>query len=448
MKKLFLVLFCLFLMFGYENPASADPTNNPANNPNNDRTDNVIRLWSSNDEVPSMVNKFLELHPDFNYTFKFTILSAVSRAYQTVLDQALAAGGENAPDIYCVESSFTLDYTQGNMAHYAAPYTDLGIDVDERIQAADIAQYSIDLGSDNGVVKGLGYQGTSGAFIYRRSIAMDVWGTDDPDFIKTKIGPGWDTFFKAASELKKKGYPIVSSFMDLWYPVQGSSAEGWVVDGKLNLPPERKAFMDHVKTLEDNGYCNGTETWTDAWFDDLSAAGPKDVFGFFGPAWFINYVMAGNAGDTYGDWAVCEPTAGFFWGGTWVLANKDSPYKEAVGEIIEWITLDTSTSGLQYLWASGTLNSPGGIKDTVTSKTVMKISDGTLDYLDGQDMNDVYSKASAMVTGSNVSPYDEAISVLWLEEVDEYVAGNKTRIEAIEDWKNAVFKELGLVSNQ
>ena len=92
MKKLFLVLFCLFLMFGYENPASADPTNNPANNPannpNNDRTDNVIRLWSSNDEVPSMVNKFLELHPDFNYTFKFTILSAVSRAYQTVLDQA------------------------------------------------------------------------------------------------------------------------------------------------------------------------------------------------------------------------------------------------------------------------------------------------------------------------------------------------------------------------
>ena len=46
---------------------------------------------------------------------------------------------------------------------------------------------------------------------------------------------------------------------------------------------------------------------------------------------------------------------GFFWGGSWVLANKDTKVPKAVGEIIEWITLDASENGLQYYWANGTL---------------------------------------------------------------------------------------------
>ena len=96
--------------------------------------------------------------------------------------------------------------------------------------------------------------------------------------------------------------------------------------------------------------------------------------------------MAGNSGDTYGDWAVCEPPVGFFWGGTWVLANKDSQVKAAVGDIIEWITLDSSETGLQYMWANGTLNGEGGTKDTVASGTVMSISDGTVEFLAGQNM--------------------------------------------------------------
>ena len=55
--------------------------------------------------------------------------------------------------------------------------------------------------------------------------------------------------------------------------------------------------------------------------------------------------MAGQAGDTVGDWRVCTPPVGFFWGGTWVLANKDTDQAEGVAELIEWITLDSSEDG-------------------------------------------------------------------------------------------------------
>ena len=141
----------------------------------------TINLWAFTDEVPNMIKKYKELHPDFDYDVKCTIIATTDGAYQPALDQALAAGGDSAPDMYCAESAFVLKYTQGDASQYAAAYDDLGIDTAKEIKDADIAQYSVDIGTNgDGKVVGLGYQATGGAFIYRRSIAKDVWGTDDP----------------------------------------------------------------------------------------------------------------------------------------------------------------------------------------------------------------------------------------------------------------------------
>ena len=176
----------------------------------------TINVWAFTDEVPGMIEKFIETHPDFNYDVNATVIATTDGAYQPALDQALAAGGADAPDIYCAEAAFVLKYTQGDAAQYACPYEDLGIDVAAETEAAKIAQYTMDIGTNgDGKLVGLGYQATGGAFIYRRSIAKDVWGTDDPAEIEKKIGPGWDKFFEAAEELKGKGYGIVSGDGDI-----------------------------------------------------------------------------------------------------------------------------------------------------------------------------------------------------------------------------------------
>ncbi|MEA5049822.1 MAG: carbohydrate ABC transporter substrate-binding protein [Eubacteriales bacterium] len=417
--------------------------------------DKVINIYSFTDEVPKMLDKYVASHPDFGYTINATIIATTDGLYQPALDQALAAGGADAPDMYCCEAAFVLKYTQGDMSSYAAAYKDLGIDVDNEIKAADIAQYTIDIGtrpSDSALV-GLGYQATGGAFIYRRSLAIDTWGTDDPAVIKTKIGPGWDQFFTAAAELKDKGYGIVSGDGDIWHAVENSSPAGWIVDGKLNIDPAREAFLDLSKQLKDNGYHNDTKDWTDAWYADMKGVGAQPIFGFFGPAWLINYVMAGNSGGTkagegtYGDWAVCEPPVGFFWGGTWVLANKDSSKLEAVGKLIDWITLQTGEDGLQYMWANGTLNGEGGTKDTVASGTVMAKSNGELEFLGGQNMFDVFVPANQFANGKNLTQYDETINNLWRDQVRQYTAGNCTRDEALAAFKQAVTDTLGIEAN-
>jgi multiple sugar transport system substrate-binding protein len=413
----------------------------------------VLNVWSFTTEVPNMIKRYLELNPEFGakYEVKETIIATTDGAYQPALDQALM-GGADAPDIYCAEAAFVLKYTQGDAAGFAATYKDLGINVDALLKPAQLAQYTVDIGTNpKGDLVALGYQATGGAFIYRRSIAKAVFGTDDPTKIAAKVGPGWDKFFEAAATLKGKGYGIVSGDGDIWHAVENSSDAGWVVDGKLNLDPKREAFLDLSMKLKSENLYNDTQDWTDAWFADMRGEGPKGIFGFFGPAWLINYVMAGNSGGTkagegtYGDWAVCEPPVGFFWGGTWVLANKNSQNKEAVGKIIEWITLDTTENGLQYHWANGTLYGEGGTKDTVASGVVMAKANGVLAFLGGQNMFDVFIPSNQFANGKNLTQFDETINRYWRDSVRLYTSGQVTRDEALAQFKQTVADNLEVV---
>lgn len=436
-KTVILTLSCLMLvtlLFGCTLPAAA--------------ANKVINVWSFTDEVPRMVNRYKEMHPDFAYDFNVTIIATTEGAYQPALDMALLGGGPKAPDIYTAESAFVLKYTKGDAAHLAAAYKDLGIDVDGLLSASQIAPYASDIGTrtSDGQLVGLPYQATGGAFIYRRSIAKDTWGTDDPAAIKDKIGPGWDKFMQAAAELKAKGYAIVSGSEDVWHPLEDNSEKGWIVDGKLHIDPGREIFYDIVRELKDKGYMNDTRSWFDPWFADMKDAGPQKVFGYFGPAWLINYVIANNCGDTFGDWAICEPTTGFSWGGTWLMANKSGnpEVRDAVAEILKWITLDASNDGLMYHWANGTLEGPNGTKDTVASGVVMAKSDGKLDFLGGQDMFDVFVPAGANATGKYKTQYDETINLIWHDQVRMFTAGEKTREQAIADFKQTVADNLGI----
>jgi hypothetical protein len=304
-------------------------------------------------QTKSMIDYYMNLNPDFasEYTVKCCVLST-SNGYTDLLDNGLEYGGSDGPDIYVVEGADVMEYSQGNMCNYAMSYEDLGIDIDSEIAAADIAQYTVDIGTNpNGEVVALGYQATGGAMIYRRSIAQDVFGTDDPDEISAIFGGGtgsWDAFWDAADVLKDNGVAVVSGTGDIWQVIYGST-DSWIKDGSLDTSSDRYEFFDMAYDLYDGGYTNNTGSWTEEWYDDMNGTGERPVFAFFGPAWLMNYVMAPNCYDTYGDWAVCTPPVGFMWGGSWVFASANTDQADGVRDLIYWITLDTSTEGLQYL---------------------------------------------------------------------------------------------------
>lgn len=422
----------------------------------------VINVMSFTDEVPQMVQKYLDAHPELGYEMKATIVATTDGLYQPALDEALAAGGADAPDIYAAEAAFVLKYCQGDAAPFAATYDELGIETDKMIKESQTAGYAVQIGtrpSDNKVV-GLPYQATGGCFIYRRSVAKATWGTDDPATVQKEIGGGtgnWDTFWTAAEDLKAKGFGIISGDGDIWHAIENSSDTGWLnADGKLVIDPKREALLDVSKKLKDNDYHNETQDWQEGWFADMRGEGKKEILGFFGPAWLINYTLGDNCGDnkdtaeregTFGDWAVCNSPVGFCWGGTWVLASKSvlgTEKQDVVADIIQWITLDYDENSLQYMWANGTFNGEGGTKDTVASGAVMSKSDGSVEFLGGQNMFEYFVPANQYANGRNLTQYDEGINSAWREAVRAYVAGNVTREGAIEQFKAEVKSKLNI----
>lgn len=414
MKKILSLALALALTIGLMAvPASAD-----------DKID--INLWSFTDEIQGMMETYLSMHPELleKYNVLYTVINGGTE-YMNAIDPALVNGDV---DIYAAEAGSVYRYTKGAMSQYAAPYASLGIDISSGIAAAELAPYTVNTGtrSSDGSVVGLSYQSTGGAFLYRRSIAKAAFGTDDPAVVEQKIGAGtgkWDAFMNAAETLAANGYRILSGTDDMWNVIKKSAHTGWVVNNTLNIDPAYIAYMDTSRMMNENGYVNGSYSWTEEWFADMGT--DSNVLGFFGPAWLLNYTIADNAPETSGDWAVCKPNVGFCWGGTWVLAGQGAlnPAKrDFVRGFLEWVTLDTSETGLQYLWANGLTNS-NGTKDTVASNVVMAKSNGKTPFLNGQDMFEVFIPANSYASSGSIGSADSVYEMYWTDAVNNYASG-------------------------
>ena len=174
----------------------------------------------------------------------------------------------------------------------------------------------------------------------------------------------------------------------MWHAIENSSDKGWIVDDKLYIDPKREEFFDISKKLKDNDYHNDTQDWGDAWFADMKGAGEKQVLGFFGPAWLINYTILPNCG-----------------------------------------------------------NAPEGVTaagDSVASGTVMAKSSCSPDILGGQNMFDVFVPANKFANGKNLTQYDEKINNIFRDKVRQYTAGNMSKEEAIDSFKTDVNEQLGI----
>lgn len=411
-----------------------------------------INILSYTDELYRMVEYYVETHPDCGLKLNHHEESTSSGEYTPYLNKMLdGTSDEFVPDIYAAEAAFVLHYTKGSMGTYALPYKDLIPDVDEKIEAAELAQYVVDVGKNSsGELVGLAYQSTGGAFIYNRTVAKTVFGTDDPAEIEKQIGAKsgrWDKFWSAAETCKAKNVAIISGDGDLWHPVAYTADKGWIADGKLHIDEKREAFLDYAKKLTDEGYSNNTQDWTDGWYKDMAEAGDKKVLGFFGPAWLISYSLTDNAGDTAGDWAVCAPPVYFSWGGSWIEVNKalknaSEKKQQAIAKLLEWLTLDTTENGLLYNWANGTFTED--TKDTVSSAVVMKKANGKLDFLAGQNMFECYIPMNEQVNANSLTEYDDEIDRIWRDQARLYADGRISREQALINFICGVEAKLGI----
>ncbi len=233
--------------------------------------------------------------------------------YQQKLDEALLgqadAAADNKVDIFLSETDYVNKYTDAD-ADVAMPLVDLGIDPDKDL--ADQYSFTKVTASDsNGVQRGSTWQCCPGLLVYRRDIAKDVFGTDDPETVGEKV-KDWDTIKTTAEELSAKGYYTFASYADTFRLYGNSISQPWVNPGETVINVDQK-IMDWVKDSKewlDAGYLDKTVKgqWNADWNQSMGSA--SKVFAFLFPAWGIDFTLKPNWDGGDGAWAVTQPPPG------------------------------------------------------------------------------------------------------------------------------------------
>lgn len=359
-------------------------------------------------------------------TVKWNMVPSDDNAYQNNLDETLLkqkdAAADDKIDLFLVEADYALKYVD---TEYTMPVADLGI------TDADLAnqyQYTKDIVTDsNGQIKGVSWQGCPGVLIYRRSIAKDVFGTDDIDTVQAKLAD-WDTFTATAQEVKDKGYYMVSGYDDTYRVFSNNVTSKWVQDGKVSVDPSIKAWAEQTKTFTEKGYNNKTSLWSSDWSAGFAPEGK--VFCYFGPAWFVDFTLGGHGTD--GDWYATKGPQGFYWGGTWICGATGTDNQSLIKDIMIKLTTDETIMKDIVVDDNDFVNNTK-VMDEMAADTSYKSK-----VLGDMNPLGTYAAGAGSIDLSNSSPYDQGCNEEFQGAMKDYFDGNATYEEALDKFYSAI----------
>ena len=366
----------------------------------------MLNIWCWNDEFQSRFNDYYpevkEIAADKSTTtlkdgttVKWTINANENNNYQNKLDEArlnqASAADDDKIDIFLIEADYALKYVDSDYV--------LDVKKDIGLTDSDLAgqyQYTKDIVSVDGSQRGTTWQATPGLFAYRRSIAKEVLGTDDPAEVQTYLSD-WDKFNDVAAKAAAKGYKMLSGFDDAYRTFSNNVSAPWVTGTTVTVDENLMKWVDQTKEYTDKGYNNKSSLWDSQWASDQGPTGK--VFGFFYSTWGINFTLLGNS-----------------------ETIKDVMLKLTCDEaIMKQITMDTQ----DY---------------TNNEKAMNEIanSDYKSDFLGGQNHIALFAEAATKIDMSNAGPYDQGLNESFQNAFKDYFTGNVEEDAAKANFETAI----------
>lgn len=388
-------------------------------------------IWSFTNELGQMTELFTEKYP--NVEVEFVEIPNQDEVYLNKVNQTLRSGSA-VPDVFTGELSYVKQFIK---AGYFADLSALGAEA----HADDMIQYALDLGrGPEGEIRAMSWQATPGALYYRRSIAREVIGSDDPAEV-SKYTSSLEGFYKLGEMIKEKfngEKSLIAGYGDM-YHFMSSFRGPWIQDNKLVIHDKMLEYMDMAKDMRDNGLENGAGTWTPPWFSSMADG---SVMTYVLPTWGLHFVLKPGAEpeahrgekDFTGDWGLAVPPGPYFSGGTWAGVSENSSNKALAWEFVKFIT---TNEDFLKTWATQTGDFLGN------EKMVNEIKDDFAEpFLGGQNHYQFFAGEASKIKVTNLGPYDFQIENAFNDAVSLYVAGEKTKAQAITDFKTAVLEIL------
>ncbi len=440
MKKaiaMLMVLTMVCAMFAACGKAEKANNDKPVQGTNTGKT---FRIYCWNDEFQVRFNEFFASKLPADVKVEWVSNPNQNNVYQTKLDEALLKQNSAAPedriDLFLIEADYALKYVS----------TEFTLDVinDIGLTEADLSQqyqYTKDVVTHNGVLKGVSWQACPMGFLYRRSMAKAVLGTDDPDKVQEMISD-WSKFDAVAAKMKEAGNFMLSGYDDDYRVFANNKKQPWVVDKKIVVDDQIRQWVTQTKTYTDQGYNNKASLWS----AESTAQMAKDgkVFGYFGPAWFMDfcfmdYTLAdpnkpkeiGNGG--YGDWAMAKGPVGSYWGGTWICGASGTDNIDLVKDVMKTMTTDKDT-------LLKITNKFGDFTNSVSAMTELANSDYGYPFLGNQNHIKVLLESAQDIHISAASPYDQTMTEKLQGAMKDYFEGVITEDQAWENFYNNVLE--------
>ncbi|MDE5824570.1 MAG: carbohydrate ABC transporter substrate-binding protein, partial [Lachnospiraceae bacterium] len=389
----------------------------------------VINIYSFNDELR---NRITAVYPEIESTsadgtestlkdgsvIHWIINPNQEGVYQDKLDEALnnqlSASADDKVDIFAAELDYIVKYTDADI-DAAMTLESLGINPDTDL--ADQFGFTKTVASDqNGVQRASTWQACPGVLVYRRDIANEVFGTDDPEEIG-KLTKDWATMKNTAEQLKAGGYYTFSSYADTFRLYNNSMENAWVAPGETVIKVDQK-LMDWVtdsKEWKDAGYFDPAVKgqWNSDWFTAMGSS--SKVFAFLFPAWGIDTQMVPNWDGEAGAWAVTNAPESYNWGGTFVLAAEGTDNPQHVKDIILALTAD----------ADNLTKISKEYADFTNAKSVMEAAaeDDSFasDFLGGQNPYTYFTPGADTIKMAPLSAYDQGCVELIQNTFGDYL---------------------------
>lgn len=339
-----------------------------------------------------LMAEFSKNHP--NIQVEYVEVSA--KDYLKKIQTSIASGSE-LPDIIWAEAAQRGAIYELNVMDDlgAAPYS---------FDKSALLDFEVPLLTNGkGQLVALDQQVAPGAVAYKRELAKQYLGTDDPDQLASMF-KSWDDFAQKGKEVFDKSGGKVTMFASLMdaYTILSNQMTKPFIDGVSVNKTDMLGIFGQLQQLRDMKNEAKLGMWSPSWSASYSQ---NNVIFYPAANWSPEFVIKPNDKNSNGAWGLTVPPGGgFTYGGTSIGIWKGSKQKDAA-----W----TYLKGM-YGSVEGADVSFKGMKSILPLKSVFedtsKLASGPDAFFGGQDLNKFWiEKVFPSIKAKPVTKYDQDV---------------------------------------